>query len=763
MKQSLLVFSLFFFFLLFSLSFAKAEEYYISDCSVLDQENATYYLTEDLYSETSCIKIASNNIVFDCNYHTITGNGSESAVWTYNTNNITVRNCILTNFSEVVWGVANNSRFQNLEISNGVVRGITLDGENLTLSNITIHSSNTGLSGTMQFSEMSNIKVHSSDWGVNIFGYNNTLSDLELWNITTYSAITLNTGGNMRVENTIIRDSWGVGIWVDWESNGNTIDNVTIYNLPNDFPIYITSDNNTVKNSLIYNSYAGIGIHGNGDYDTLENIEVFNTSDYGIFIDGSNHVLRNLTVHSTRGISVWGSNHLLENIETFDTTPESAGLAINSENTILRNIYNHDEYRSTLGGNNNTLEYSRCENVTYGCWHIFGDNTTMRHNDFFRLEFYGVNSGEVYNNSIGRFIIGDWENRPSAFIKIYNNTIYTYLLNYGSNSIEIYNNYFYDRGVFDSGGINTSVHNNFFNVSWAIAFFNTNSHAFSNEIHSNIAFYLGGTKNVVINDNIIEANTLVYYYGYYGNIIENITSCNNTIITFNKSWDYNPNYNISLLNVMRIESDSCEPYVSIVSTEPVGFGSVKIGKESNATVPITIRSNMINVSILVRGDSDFPDFPISSVAFLADKDKPYPVEEVQIEKGVAKAVSVFLPSLTSTLHSLWKIGVPSGIAAGSKQARATIFASIPQASDSRQLVLSLDAVPEVAPKPRLYQLSPIAGILAYVLLPIVFAMIAQKYLLGEVELTLQGLIKYLLIFVMIIIVAIGFAYVFSVL
>jgi parallel beta-helix repeat protein len=67
-----------------------------------------------------------------------------------------------------------------------------------------------------------------------------------------------------------------------------------------------------------------------------------------------------------------------------------------------------------------------------------------------------------------------------------------------------------------------------------------------------------------------------------------------------------------------------------------------------------------------------------------------------------------------------------------------------------------------APAPRLYQLSPIAGILAYVLLPIVFALVAQKYLLGEVELTLQGLIKYLLMFVMVIIIAIGFALVFSI-
>jgi parallel beta-helix repeat protein len=72
--------------------------------------------------------------------------------------------------------------------------------------------------------------------------------------------------------------------------------------------------------------------------------------------------------------------------------------------------------------------------------------------------------------------------------------------------------------------------------------------------------------------------------------------------------------------------------------------------------------------------------------------------------------------------------------------------------------------PEVVPPvPRLYQLSPIAGMLAYILLPIVFALVAQKYLLGEVELTVQGLIKYLLLFIMVIIVAIGFAYVFSVL
>jgi hypothetical protein len=90
-----------------------------------------------------------------------------------------------------------------------------------------------------------------------------------------------------------------------------------------------------------------------------------------------------------------------------------------------------------------------------------------------------------------------------------------------------------------------------------------------------------------------------------------------------------------------------------------------------------------------------------------------------------------------------------------------LFTSLVYASDVN---VSVDVVPAPpAPPPRLYQLSPIAGMLAYVLLPIVFALVAQKYLLGEVELTVQGLIKYLLIFVMVIIIAVGFAYVFSVL
>jgi parallel beta-helix repeat protein len=639
----------------------------------------------------------------------------------------------------------------------------------------------------------------------------------------------------------------------------------------------------------------------------LENIEVFNTSDYGISIDGSNHVLRNLTVHSTRGIWVSGSNHLLENCV------ESGGyegiVLEGSSNTMITNCttYNNNFVGiKSFSSTNITIENSTSyDNSIYGIYFYDTNYSAIRNSYTYGqtngrgIQVEWSNNDEIYNNTIYDEVgISD-----SSFDKFYNNTVIgkekgngIYATNTNNLIIEnssfinffrpiyvrysnytiIRNNYVNNSGNYDpdSTGIrlegvdsaivegntvqgyyngthfalrfgvwtccpevkNTVFRNNTLSdTQYGIGLVqgSRNCSVISNKIYAsrniyvvgslwapfigaedhkiinntiiakyfpNVGVYMGiisfNSTNLYIEGNYIEIphksdksdiywrnstlaldtscknttiinNTLISDYlltltNLYNEPMRNLIACNNNA-TFNYSFDIPSDWgNVSLINVMRIESDSCEPYVSIVSAEPVSFGSVKIGKESNATVPITIRSNMVNVSILVKGDSDFPDFPISSVTFLADKDKPYPVEEVQIEKGVTKAVSVFLPSLISTLNSLWKISVPSGIAAGSKQARATIFASIPQASDSKQLVLSLDAVPEVAPKPRLYQLSPIAGILAYVLLPIVFAMIAQKYLLGEVELTPQGLIKYLLIFVMVIIIAIGFAYVFSI-
>jgi parallel beta-helix repeat protein len=280
--------------------------------------------------------------------------------------------------------------------------------------------------------------------------------------------LSLLNGENISVENIEAFSGVWIGAFVS-DSNNVYLSNITVHDFAQDSFTFRNTINSRLENAVIYNGgHHGIAIDGNSNNISLENIEVFNTSDIGINVNGNNHVLRNLTVHSTQGIWVWGNNHMLEDIETFDTTAERAGVGIHSDNTVLRNIYNHDEYHSVLGGVNNTLEYSRCENVTWGCWHIFGNNITVRHNNFpSGMSLFGSSYGEIYNNTIGDGIsMQDWNGVSSSYNEIYNNYIYKEtpcgisLIN--SNDNLIYNNIINSSQAVCFGG---DIYTNYWNTT----------------------------------------------------------------------------------------------------------------------------------------------------------------------------------------------------------------------------------------------------------------------------------------------------------
>jgi hypothetical protein len=73
--------------------------------------------------------------------------------------------------------------------------------------------------------------------------------------------------------------------------------------------------------------------------------------------------------------------------------------------------------------------------------------------------------------------------------------------------------------------------------------------------------------------------------------------------------------------------------------------------------------------------------------------------------------------------------------------------------------------PPPPPPPLRFSAAFVLGgqIIAPILLSIVIVLVAQKYLLGTVELSVQGLVKYLLAFIAVIVIVIGFSYVFSIL
>jgi len=275
------------------------------------------------------------------------------------------------------------------------------------------------------------------------------------------------------------------GPWIGpfFESGNNIyIENLTAYDFGADGLTLRNTTNSYVKNVEIYNcSKTGLGIDTGSNNDVIENATVYNMGITGIHVseDCNSITLRNIVAYNNvySGLDIKGSNHILENIETYNTSPENPGLRINSINTTLRNIFNHDEYRSIIdwGANNVTLEYSRCSNVTYGCWHIFGNNTIIRNNDFpSGIGFFGAYSSEVYNNTLGGLETKDWNGVTPTLINIYNNTFSFKNVQY------IRNVFLFDSKIHDN--VFYVINDNFGKTAYVGLFLNVTNFEFFNNI-----------------------------------------------------------------------------------------------------------------------------------------------------------------------------------------------------------------------------------------------------------------------------------------
>ena len=89
------------------LPLTKADTY-LTDCAVLNIPLETYYLTQDIinYSSTdTCMLIPADNVVLDCQGHTIDGvdNANSYGIYVYRSSetitNITIKNCVVTDWA----------------------------------------------------------------------------------------------------------------------------------------------------------------------------------------------------------------------------------------------------------------------------------------------------------------------------------------------------------------------------------------------------------------------------------------------------------------------------------------------------------------------------------------------------------------------------------------------------------------------------------------------------------------------------------------
>jgi parallel beta-helix repeat protein len=236
----------------------------VSACGTLSTAGATYTMTADIDpSYENCLEIAEHRITIDCNGHLINGTGTtgEQAVYNVGYDNLTVKNCVVTNQTYGIFSANNNnSILSNITANSNTFFGIFISSSpNSILSNITANSNTFAgiLLTTSSNSILSNITANSNDMGI----YLDSCSSNNLTNITANNnqyGIYLTTSSNNTLSN-ITADSNGLyGIYIIYGSINNTITNSTFSsNTVSGIYFYIDpedisySENNTFLNNTI--------------------------------------------------------------------------------------------------------------------------------------------------------------------------------------------------------------------------------------------------------------------------------------------------------------------------------------------------------------------------------------------------------------------------------------------------------------------------------------------------------------------------------
>jgi len=105
--------------------------------------NQSYNLLDDLQNSTcgyTCdngFYIDKDNVTLDCNGHTIRGNGSGTGIYVNNSNNVTIKNCIIVNFTTGIYFNSSDDGFvlNNTVYDNSIGINLTSSDNNLIYNN----------------------------------------------------------------------------------------------------------------------------------------------------------------------------------------------------------------------------------------------------------------------------------------------------------------------------------------------------------------------------------------------------------------------------------------------------------------------------------------------------------------------------------------------------------------------------------------------------------------------------------------------------
>jgi len=408
----------------------------ITGCTTLDQENATYYLTQDITDSTTsnCMDITANNVVLDCQGHTIDGdNNADHGIMMDSVNNITVKNCTLTDWdTRTVYmiGTSDEISLQNLNVSSNMDYGIYSSGvDNLEVLNTIANENKRGFY----------ISLSSYPTLRNITALNNTEYDVFYTGTSDgqCSAIFDNVTGTdnkpiVFYNYTVNLQNWNnnVSEIILCKADNSILNNITLshLNLENNGLIMEECVNVTVKNSNFTGLYTGIKLGHDSDKNIFINITSNSNTEDGIGLSNSDlnnftNIITNLNGASGIEVSYSGSN-IFTNITA--NSNEEQGIYLLGFGDL--NIFTNSTISNNL--DDGILIINQADNNNFS-YNVLQNNSGMGIN----IDYYSskVSNNSFYNNLLNNTdnvgvdirILGDgnntWNTTKQIGTRIYSN------------------------------------------------------------------------------------------------------------------------------------------------------------------------------------------------------------------------------------------------------------------------------------------------------------------------------------------------------
>ena len=283
----------------------------ITGCTTISVEGEYVLTTDIIDAQGTCIDIQANNVILDCQGHTIDGIGSGNGIYISRDHptdtNITIKNCIITDWvNGIYFDNANNNTLSNITANYNDVFGIYIStSNNNTLSNITANNNNYDGIRLLEsnYNVITNITASNNTYvGIRLaWSSNNILSDI-IANYNKERGINLDFGGNENntlTNLTLISNYFGI---LFYNSTYNRIVNATI-SLSSSDAISLTenSNYNNITGSVIRD---GTSVYGTGaivvarsSYNLIEgNYLINNTIGVLLFSNATNNWVKNNTI-----------------------------------------------------------------------------------------------------------------------------------------------------------------------------------------------------------------------------------------------------------------------------------------------------------------------------------------------------------------------------------------------------------------------------------------------------------------------------------